>query len=411
MPAAPEGMRRSTGTARAHTLLPPPPPVLPQDQYALQEIGQRLDTYVKGCGWKPENCKRNQAQCPQGANAGVSDEQRCNGMHVHPAVLPLTRPDGGTRRRHLLFVLQPRRRLPLMLRPEQPVGAAVQPCWLVGLHDDAHAHVLLQANQHRRLGRVRAAAQSWLLWWRASVLHSVLLNTPPTIMCRAKCEQKFPSQAIASPPPPPPPAGSCGVGGACQDPGSSCFPAHARAYVAGRGWTPMSQLVMGDRVLAAEAASGRLALRDVYFWGHRDPYVLAPYVTLGVQLLGGGSASNQSVQLQLSPRHFLPACLPGSQCSPRARSDWRQMYARDMAVGSHVLVAPDPASTTAVQLGVVTSMQQRFERGQFNPFVMVRGGPCVPWGLPPRTGNESRSTLPRHAPSGRQHRRGRRACL
>lgn len=59
----------------------------------------------------------------------------------------------------------------------------------------------------------------------------------------------------------------------------------------------MADLRIGDRVLAV-SPEGALEYQDVYFFGHREPAKVAPYLHIT-------TASGRA--LRLSPDHYLPA--------------------------------------------------------------------------------------------------------
>ncbi|KAL4429043.1 hypothetical protein ABPG77_006082 [Micractinium sp. CCAP 211/92] len=241
----------------------------------------------------------------------------------------------------------------------------------------------------------------------------------------ARCNEFVRPPPKPPPRPPPPPL-------QFEDPSSSCFPAAAVANVRGRGAVPMAQLAVGDEVLAMDSATGSLAYKPVYLFGHQDSSAEGLFVNIEAAPWGAdsihssdGNSSNSSnssgsarysaafrtVQLQLSQEHFLPVCrspVSGECAAPRLpglpailwaalkggggssrEASWQLRYARDVRPGMLVLVAPNSSSSSssraaacsegspprAADLAVVTRVWLSRERGLFNPF--VQGGTIV----------------------------------
>ncbi|KAL4424164.1 hypothetical protein ABPG75_001465 [Micractinium tetrahymenae] len=234
--------------------------------------------------------------------------------------------------------------------------------------------------------------------------------TASTCNCNGQYKGPRCSEPVGSPPPPPPrpPPPPYQVpptpGG-----GGKCFPSAATAQVRGRGAVPMSRLRIGDEVLSMDAATGRLAYRSVYLFGHQDAAAEGVMVNIEARLLPPlpGAAATASLaqntstpaRLQLSPRHYLPVCMHGGGCgAPRlpgllrgvlaaafggSTDGWQHGYAQDVRPGMLVLVAGPGSSASsggggtlgAVRLAVVTRVWTSTERGLFNPF--VHGGTLV----------------------------------
>lgn len=146
----------------------------------------------------------------------------------------------------------------------------------------------------------------------------------------------------------------------------------------------------GDRLLALDHRTGRLAFRPLYIFVHREPAVSGVFTNIECAPLGPGGAAgagNATRRLQLSPRHFLPVCASGeaAACGPprlggladslrSSAAGWQHRYGGEVAPGMLVLVA-DGADQVAP--AVVLRVWQSVERGLFNPLVEV--GSPGPW--------------------------------
>ncbi|KAL4438542.1 hypothetical protein ABPG77_000190 [Micractinium sp. CCAP 211/92] len=248
--------------------------------------------------------------------------------------------------------------------------------------------------------------------------------TQTTCTCNGQYKGPRCSEPVGSPPPPPPrpPPPPYQVP---PTPGSSkkCFPSAATVHVRGRGAVPMARLRIGDEVLAMEAATGRLAFRSIYLFGHQDGAAeglmvniearpLLPQSTSRTAAAAGGAGaaraaaaavpSNASapLRLQLSGQHFLPVCMAGGCGAPRlpgllqgileaalgsgGGAGWQYSYAQEVRPGMRVLVAApgsmsgsDGSSSGSGGSGELGTLQQAevtrvwlsTERGLFNPFV------------------------------------------
>lgn len=198
----------------------------------------------------------------------------------------------------------------------------------------------------------------------------------------------------------------------------------------------MARLRIGDEVLAMDAATGRLAFRSIYLFGHQDGAAeglmvkiearpLLPQSTSRTSAAGGGAGAagaaaaavpgnaSAPLRLQLSGQHFLPVCMAGSCGAPRLPgllqgileaamgsgrgAGWQYSYAQEVRPGMRVLVAA-PGSVSGsdgnssgsggsgelgtLQQAEVTRVWLSTERGLFNPFVHVSTSepdPCLPF--------------------------------
>ncbi|KAL4440600.1 hypothetical protein ABPG75_003601 [Micractinium tetrahymenae] len=175
--------------------------------------------------------------------------------------------------------------------------------------------------------------------------------------------------------------------------GPGCFPAAATVQVWGRGFVAMQELRPGDRVLALDHATGRLAYRSAYIFAHREPGASGAFVNIEAVPLAaeeaGGASSNATMRhrLQLSPRHFLPVCAAGDAAAcgaPRlsglldslrslgTSEGWRQRYGQEVQPGMLVLLADGEGGLAPAR---VLRVWQSVERGLFNP--LVEGGTLV----------------------------------
>lgn len=179
----------------------------------------------------------------------------------------------------------------------------------------------------------------------------------------------------------------------------------------------MSGLRIGDEVLAMDPATGRLAFRSIYLFGHQDAEAEGTMVNIEARPLpprvGAPAAaalpgnSSAPLRLRLSPQHYLPVCMRGGCGAPRlpgliegvldaalgsssSSGGWQHSYAQDVQPGMRVLVAA-PGSTGGsdgssggdgsgssgtlgtLQQAVVTRVWLSTERGLYNPFVHVSG--------------------------------------
>ena len=193
--------------------------------------------------------------------------------------------------------------------------------------------------------------------------------------------------------------GRDGCSGYCHSPG--CFPADATVMTDAGIAKAMTDVRLGDRVLAARP-DGTLGYEEVYLNTHRDAVSSAPYVALRL-------ASGR--ELRLSPRHFIPvAASAGDAWSSRVTKGGDEIRVGDFMLGpvssfgspspSHPLPAatiPTSADTTANQppslrffmvhspqwppaLRCPPPQQPSYHR-EFNPF------------------SAARRPAPRHAPS------------
>ncbi len=140
----------------------------------------------------------------------------------------------------------------------------------------------------------------------------------------------------------------------------------------------------GDRVLALDHSTGRLAFRPVYIFVHREPAVSGVFTNIECSPLGPGSAaggSNATWRLQLSGRHYLPVCASGNAtaCGPlrlgglldslrSPAASWQHRYGGEVQPGMLVLVADGEGKLAPA---VVRRVWQSVERGLFNPLVEV----------------------------------------
>lgn len=144
---------------------------------------------------------------------------------------------------------------------------------------------------------------------------------------------------------------------------SGCFPAAATVRLPGGASKRMSELRVGDKVLAA-GPGGKLGYQDVYFFGHRAEGATARFVRIE---FGGGSKA-----LELTPDHFVPVLPPGAApAGPEALSRARMTYARDVREGDVMLVE----SAGRLRAAAVTSTAEVWRTGLFNPYTM--GGSVV----------------------------------
>lgn len=198
---------------------------------------------------------------------------------------------------------------------------------------------------------------------------------------RTYCER------LKSPPPPPPPPPPVPIEPVKSDPpgGGSCFPGAAVVQVAGHGALPMRQLAVGHRVLALDHATQRLAYKPVYLFPHQEQAALGPFLSLEVAPEPAGSNAT-TLQLHLSPLHFVPRCLAraAADCgAPRLPglldglltlpASWQYAYARDVRPGDWLLVAAPGASPGSDLVpAAVQRVRASMQQGLFNPFVEVR---------------------------------------
>lgn len=148
---------------------------------------------------------------------------------------------------------------------------------------------------------------------------------------------------------PAPPSRQCNVH-ECKD----CFPADASVETIS-GVKAMSDLRVGDHVRSVDGA-GKLTYDEVYFFGHADSTKSIEYIDLK---LSGNNAA-----LQLSPKHFLPACPEhGMRCS---WADHIHIYAHKVMKGDYIWVAG--ADQTSLREVVERSVVVK--NGLYNPYTL-----------------------------------------
>jgi hypothetical protein len=106
----------------------------------------------------------------------------------------------------------------------------------------------------------------------------------------------------------------------------SCFPASARV-ITPAGAKPIAQLVVGDKVLAVDAATGKAVFDYVYLTPHRDAAAAATYLNIHATPVGGQGSSKV---LTLSPLHYMPTACGAAQQQQCLK------HAREVAVGDLV---------------------------------------------------------------------------
>jgi len=148
---------------------------------------------------------------------------------------------------------------------------------------------------------------------------------------------------------PVPPSRSCNTH-KCKD----CFPADASVETIS-GMKPMSDLQVGDRVRSVDGA-GKLTYDEVYFFGHAESTKSTEYVDLK---LSGNNAA-----LQLSRKHFLPACPKhGMRCE---WADHIHIYAQEVLKGDYIWVAADDQTS----LREVVERSVVVKNGLYNPYTL-----------------------------------------
>jgi len=148
---------------------------------------------------------------------------------------------------------------------------------------------------------------------------------------------------------PVPPSQRCNAH-SCKD----CFPADAPVETTS-GVKSMSDLRVGDHVRSVDGA-GKLTYDEVYFFGHADSTKSTEYVDLK---LSGNNAA-----LQLSRKHFLPACPKhGVRCK---WADHIHIYAQEVRKGDYIWVAADDQT----RLSEVLERSVVAKNGLYNPYTL-----------------------------------------
>ncbi|KAL4421656.1 hypothetical protein ABPG75_010947, partial [Micractinium tetrahymenae] len=154
----------------------------------------------------------------------------------------------------------------------------------------------------------------------------------------------------------------------------------------------------GDRVLALDHSTGRLAYRPLYIFVHREPAAFGTFVNIEAAPLAVGrpAPANATRRLQLSPRHFLPVCATGDAAAcgrPRlgglldslrsSLTSWQHRYGREVQPGMLVLapgadgqLTPARGGTLVVD-GVLASDQSDWVLGDIVPASWRRHLPAV----------------------------------
>jgi len=152
---------------------------------------------------------------------------------------------------------------------------------------------------------------------------------------------------------PVPPSQRCNAH-ACPQPKKNCFPADASVETTS-GMKSMSDLRVGDHVRSVDGA-GKLTYDEVYFFGHAESTKSTEYVDLK---LSGNNAA-----LQLSRKHFLPACPKhGVRCK---WADHIHIYAQEVRKGDYIWVAADEQT----RLREVLERSVVVKNGLYNPYTL-----------------------------------------
>jgi len=138
---------------------------------------------------------------------------------------------------------------------------------------------------------------------------------------------------------------------------SGCFPSDATVDTP-HGKKMMHELKVGDQVLAINDA-GEPFFDEIYFFGHADHKAMSPMVQLQIQELD----SNSSVQLNLSPDHFLHKCPLNSPCLWK---DAEAAYSATILQDAYVWTAS--GSHLKLSRVLLTSMVPK--EGLFNPYTL-----------------------------------------
>jgi len=144
-----------------------------------------------------------------------------------------------------------------------------------------------------------------------------------------------------------------------------CFPAEATVQLSTGKTKRMTELRVGDKVLAA-APNGSLVYQDVYFFGHRDADTEATFVKLRLDVFGFFGS------LTLTPDHFVPV-LPASTTNATATlAAARMAYSRDVKVGDRMLYV---GLGKQLRVATVRATESVRRAGLFNPYTL--GGTIV----------------------------------
>jgi hypothetical protein len=117
--------------------------------------------------------------------------------------------------------------------------------------------------------------------------------------------------------------------------------------------TTMDKLRIGDKVQVL-AANGLLRYEPIYLFGHKDNQAVTTMLTIRAE----SNTSNETVQLTLSPGHFVPVAA--------AYKGHIMTRAKDVVIGDRVWALSQ--ATKTAELFTVMSVSSEAVQGLFNPF-------------------------------------------
>ena len=141
--------------------------------------------------------------------------------------------------------------------------------------------------------------------------------------------------------------------------GKKCFPASATVTVddgsdSGKK-TQMSDLKIGDKVLAVDASTGATSYSDVYFFGHRDSETVTNFYTVT-------TASGSS--LKLSPDHYMYVSETGCNESITAATTLSPNLVK-VGMGAWV------KTPEGMKCSAIVDIRQGEEKGLYNPITLT----------------------------------------
>jgi hypothetical protein len=129
-----------------------------------------------------------------------------------------------------------------------------------------------------------------------------------------------------------------------------CFPGDAIVQVQGGSYKNISDLRVGENVLATDS-TGKLVYSQVWSFGHASPDEYSEFVNL----------HTEKNKLVVTPAHYIPVCT-SSYCSKTTFE-----YAKSVVVGDFVLCSSKDEVTPCK----VNAITRSFEKGFFNPHTMA----------------------------------------
>jgi len=139
----------------------------------------------------------------------------------------------------------------------------------------------------------------------------------------------------------------------------NCFPASAIVTIddgseSGKK-TQMSDLKIGDKVLAVDSSTGATSYSDVYFFGHRDSETASNFYTVT-------TASGKS--LQLSPEHYMYVSENGCNESITSATTLSPNFVK-LGMGAWI------HTSEGMKCSAITEIQQGEEKGLYNPHTLT----------------------------------------